>query len=123
MVSVVTAMGLLLGMLLAYLIGWPILSRLSRDCTRPGFVLVAAALGLVFAVIPAMGFSIAFGGAFGGLLGGHVLGFIGLSAPGVVAGMVFGMASVLAAGIAIPACLLALVTWAALRIAGYGNAP
>ena len=70
-----------------------------------------------------MGFSVAFGRRFGGVLGGHVFSTVGLSDSGVVTIMVSAMVSVFAVGITVSVCVLALVTWAVLRVTGDGDVP
>jgi len=98
---IATALGLIGGVALAYLIGGAVARRFT--VTSPAVRLGLA--GAAIALLPALFLSLVLGGTLGGAWGEHYLGQVGFPSSGVPIGLALGIALVFACVVLVGATL------------------
>jgi len=91
-----TALGLLGGLVLSYVLGKAIVPRLIAKSRHMPILLYLALAGTVIAVLPALFLSLVVGGTLGGAWGERIFDQLGLDSSGAPVGLALGIALVFA---------------------------
>jgi hypothetical protein len=95
-VWIATALGLLGGLVLSYVLGKAIIPRLVAKSRHMPMLAQLALAGTVIALVPALLLSLLIGSAFGGAWGAHAFSQLGFRVSGTPVGLALGIALVFA---------------------------
>lgn len=104
-VWIATALGLLGGLALTYVLGKAIVPRLAAKSRHTPILIQLAVAGTVIALLPALFLSLVVGGTLGGAWGEHAFDQFGFRASGTPFGLALGIAVVFALVVVVGAAI------------------